>query len=245
MAKIVPLIQQMSLEKLKRLITIQLFTIYLRYLLGAAFVFASIVKIQGQRFTTDSGSTAPINESWHLFETLYQSGLYWHFIGWGQCLAGFLLMTQFFATLGAVLFLPVMLNIFVITISYYFAATPIITGLMLLANIYLLIWDWPRLKVVAWPLQSTFVPVDYLLLKRSSWAYLGLFYFSLTVYVRLAVHSFAVLLAAFGVACVIGLLVLIYNLRAHKQASASSESALNQHRDSGGCKSLQGDQRAC
>ena len=37
----------MILEKLKQLTTIQLFTIYLRYLLGAAFVFASIVKIQG------------------------------------------------------------------------------------------------------------------------------------------------------------------------------------------------------
>uniref|UniRef100_UPI0035CBD39B hypothetical protein n=1 Tax=uncultured Nostoc sp. TaxID=340711 RepID=UPI0035CBD39B len=154
----------MILEKLKRLTTIQLFTIYLRYLLGTAFVFASIVKIQGQRFTTNSGSGAPINESWHLFETLYQSGLYWQFIGWGQCLAGFLLMTQLFSTLGAVLFLPIMLNIFVITISYYFAATPIITFLMLLANIYLLIWDWPRLSVVIWPFQSTFVPIDYPLL---------------------------------------------------------------------------------
>ena len=214
----------MIVGKLRRSVTFQLFTIYLRYLLGAAFVFASIVKIQGQRFTTDSGSTAPINESWHLFETLYQSGLYWHFIGWGQCLAGFLLMTQFFSTLGAVLFLPIMLNIFVITISYYFAATPLITGLMLLANIYLLIWDWPRLKVVVWPLQSTFVPVDYPLLKRSSWAYLGLLYFSLTLYVRLAIHSFAVLLAAFGGACIVGLLVLIYNLRTREQVNISSES---------------------
>ena len=219
-----PLIQQMSLEKLKRLTTIQLFTIYLRYLLGAAFVFASIVKIQGKRFTTDPGISTPINDSWHLFETLYQSGLYWHFIGWGQCIAGFLLMTQLFSTLGAILFLPIMLNIFMITISYYFAATPIITFLMLLANVYLLVWDWPRLKVVIWPFQSTFVQTDYPLSKRQSWAYLGLFYFGLTVWVRLAVHSFLVLLAAFGGACVVGLLVLLYNIKAQKQANTTLKS---------------------
>ncbi|AKD54861.1 hypothetical protein [Spirosoma radiotolerans] len=216
----------MILEKLKRLIAVQVFTIYLRYLLGAAFVFASIVKIQGQRFTTNSGSDAPINESWHLFETLYQSGLYWHFIGWGQCLAGFLLMTQLFSTLGAVVFLPIMLNIFVITISYYFAATPIITFLMLLANVYLLIWDWPRLSMVVWPFQSTFVQVDYPLLKMSSWVYIGLFYFGLTIYVKLAVNSFPVFLAVFLGACVVGLSALIYNLKAYKQMNTGSRSIL-------------------
>jgi hypothetical protein len=214
----------MNLEKLKRVTAIQLLTIYLRYLIGAAFVFASIVKIQGQRFTTDPGINSPINDSWHLFETLYQSGLYWQFIGWGQALAGFLLMTQIFSTLGALLFLPIMLNIFVITISYYFAATPVITFLMLLANVYLLVWDWPRLKVVVWPFQSTFVPIDYPLLRRQSWVYLGLFYFMLTIWVKLAVHSFFTLLAAFGGACVIGLLVLIYNLKIRKQLVNSLKS---------------------
>lgn len=214
----------MSLEKLKRVTVIQLFTIYLRYLLGAAFVFASIVKIQGKRFTTDPGIDAPINDSWHLFETLYQSGLYWNFIGWGQLIAGFLLMTQLFSTLGVVLFLPIMLNIFVITISYYFAATPVITGLMLLATSYLVVWDWPRFNVLAWPFQSTYDIPRYPLLEKQSWAYLGLFYFGLTIAVRLTVHSFFVLLIAFGGACLIGLLVLIYSLRTRKPVNDSFKS---------------------
>ena len=135
-------------------------------------------------------------------------------------------MTQLFATLGAVLFLPIMLNIFVITISYYFAATPVITGLMLLANVYLLVWDWPRLSVVVWPFQSTFIPIDYPLFQKSSWIYLGLFYFGLTLYIRLAVHSFPVLLGAFGGAGSVGLLVLTYNLKTHKQVNNSSKSGL-------------------
>ena len=217
------IIQQMRLENLKRLTIIQLFTIYLRYLLGAAFVFASIVKIQGKRFTTDSGISSPIGESWHLFETLYQSGLYWHFIGWGQLMAGFLLMTQLFSTLGAMLFLPIMLNIFVITVSYHFGGTPIITFLMLMANVYLLVWDWPRFKVIVWPFQSTYVHTDYPFLKRPIWAYLGLFYFVLTIWIKLSTHSFFELLTAFGGACVVGLLVLVYNLTAkNKRVIASN-----------------------
>ena len=126
----------------------QLFIIYTRYLIGFAFVFASVKKIQGRRFTSVSGAENPINTSWHFFETLYQSGLYWKFIGAGQLIAGLLLMTQRYSKLGAVVFFPVIANVFVITVSYDFNGTPIITGLMLLANIMLLVWDWDTLKVL-------------------------------------------------------------------------------------------------
>jgi hypothetical protein len=109
--------------------------IYSRYLLGGSFVFASLIKLKGQRFTTDSGAAEPINSSLHYFETMYQSGLYWKFIGLGQLLAGFLLMTQRYSKLGALINFPIIANIFVITLSYYFAFTPIIVGLMLLATV--------------------------------------------------------------------------------------------------------------
>lgn len=121
-----------------------IFVIYLRYLIGGAYVFSSILKIQGHRFTTGSGATAPIDSPWHLFETLYQSGLYWNFLGWSQLIAGLLLMTQRYATIGALVFFPITVNIFFISISYYFAGTPIITGLLLLANIFLLLWDYDK-----------------------------------------------------------------------------------------------------
>lgn len=125
----------------------QIFVIYLRYLLGFAFVFASIVKIQGLRFTAESGATNPINSSWHYFETMYQSGLYWRFIGIGQFIAGALLLTQRYAKLGIMTYLPIIANIFVVTISYDFRGTPIITGLMLLASIFLCYWDWNVFKI--------------------------------------------------------------------------------------------------
>lgn len=136
------------MRSLKQKIPVQLFIIYLRYLIGGAFVFAAIVKIKGERFTTLDGTASPLNSPFHLFETLYQSGFYWKFLGIGQVVAGFLLMTQKYAKLGALMFLPIISNIFVITLSYDFKGTPVITGLMLLANILLVVWDWDELKIL-------------------------------------------------------------------------------------------------
>lgn len=136
------------MNKIKSNIFLQILIIYTRYLIGAAFVFAAIVKVKGGRFTTLDGINEPINSAWHMFETLYQSGLWWKFLGLGQIIAGFLLMTQRYAKLGALLFLPIISNVFVITISYDFRGTPVITGLMLLANIMLVLWDWDEVKIL-------------------------------------------------------------------------------------------------
>ncbi|GAB4165250.1 MAG: hypothetical protein Tsb0033_26940 [Winogradskyella sp.] len=136
------------MHKLKQKILPQLFIINLRYVLGGAFVFASLIKIKGHRFTTLSGEVEPINSAWHFFETMYQSGFYWKFIGICQLLAGLLIMTQRYSKLGAVINLPIVLNIFIITLSYDFNYTPVITGLMLVANIVLIIWDWNELKLL-------------------------------------------------------------------------------------------------
>jgi hypothetical protein len=87
-----------------------IFVIYLRYLIGGAMVFSSIVKIKGERFTSQDGINEPIHSAWYLFETLFQSGIYWRFLGWSQLLAGMLLMTQFYSALGAVVLLPINLK---------------------------------------------------------------------------------------------------------------------------------------
>ena len=138
---------------LKQLVIFQLFTILLRYVLGGAFVYASIFKILGIRFTPKSGASAPINTLPHFMEAMYQSGYYWYFIGWGQLIIGFLLLSQLFSTVGAVAFFPLMLmlNIVVITTSFDSVSVLIITSLMLLANLYLLLWDWNRLKFIVLP----------------------------------------------------------------------------------------------
>ncbi len=126
----------------------QIFVIYLRYLLGFAFILSSIVKIQGLPFTGESGVDNPINSAWHYFETMYQSGLYWRFIGVSQFIAGSLLITQRFAKLGAIVYLPIITNIFIVTISYDFHGTLVITGLMLLSTLFLIYWDWNTFKIL-------------------------------------------------------------------------------------------------
>lgn len=136
-----------AINKIKSTVWAQLFLIYTRYLIGSAFVFASIVKIKGERFSRP-GMDDPMGTPFHLFETLYQTGLWWQFIGWGQFLAGAFLLTQRYALLGAVMNFPIVLNVFFITISLDFSGTPMITSGMLLANLVLLMWHWPQLKVL-------------------------------------------------------------------------------------------------
>ena len=165
----------------------QIFVVYLRYVIGFAFVFASLVKIQGLRFTTESGAENPINSAWHFFETLYESGVYWRFLGWAQLITGTLLLTQRYAKLGAVLFLPIITNVFVITISYDFRGTPIITGLMLLSTLFLLVWDWDSLKILInkTPTHSTEKRLE----DDRAWVYLGIVFLIVTVLSRLFLHN--------------------------------------------------------
>ncbi len=165
------------ISRLKQNPVLQLFTISLRYLLGAAFVFASIFKIQGIRFTPESAANAPINSLEHFFEAMYQTPYYWSFIGWAQLIVGALLMSQTFSTAGAVAYFPLILNIFVITISFNSPNILLITFLMMCGNLYLLLWDWNKLKFIALPEPQAFVDDTAEFSKRKIWTVLGIFLF--------------------------------------------------------------------
>lgn len=121
-----------------------------RILLALAFVPTAIVKVMGHRFTSISTDT-PIG---YFFEAMYQSGMYWRFLGVSQLVAGILLLIPATSAVGAVLFFPIILNIFVITVSLHFTGTPVITGLMLLAATFLLCWDYDRFASILWGPQA-------------------------------------------------------------------------------------------
>ncbi|MBX2947565.1 MAG: hypothetical protein KF725_17175 [Cyclobacteriaceae bacterium] len=130
---------------------LQIFTIYLRYLIGGAFVIAAfgMGKVTAKKVSLMGSLDKPIQDLepiQQFFRVMIDSGMYWQFIGWTQIIAGALLMTQRFARLGAVIFFGLILNIFLITVAYKFTGTPIITGLMLLAVTYLLVWDLRSLQ---------------------------------------------------------------------------------------------------
>lgn len=196
-------------EKLKSSRLLQVFMIYTRYLIGGAYVFASIVKVKGERFYTDLESieSSKFGEIAHFFETMYQSGIYWQFIGWGQLIAAFILMTQRFSKLGAIIFLPVSLNIFVITFSLGFGNTTVITFFMLLANLMLLAWDWDELKSII-NIHSQKIIIKASFEKLQVWEIAGVLIFFSTLIVRLYFQNFWVFLAWASSCTVIALLAL-------------------------------------
>ena len=210
------------MNRLKSLFLAQIFIIYTRYLIGVAFVFACIIKIKGKRFTTYSHEDAPIGSTMHFFEVLYQTGLYWQFIGWAQLLAGFLLMTQRYAKLGALVNFPILLNVFVITISMEFGGTPLITGLMLLANAMLLIWHWGELKSLI-NLPYTPEPKDQEE-NKSLWAIAGLLLFLSTAGYRVLFDMYNPFFW-FGTGFIIGLSAFLIRLVQRKRAKKNLSQA--------------------
>lgn len=131
----------MNFQQLRTNRTNQWIIIHLRYLIGFAFIPSGLVKVLGHRFTTIQTD----NPVGYFFEALYQSGMYWNFLGWVQLIAGILLITQRYATLGALMFFAILSNIWIITLSMSFNGTWIITSLMMFAVMILLIWDKHKL----------------------------------------------------------------------------------------------------
>jgi uncharacterized membrane protein YphA (DoxX/SURF4 family) len=162
------------LFRLKLIKGFQVFTIFVRYLLGIAFVWASILKIKGIRFEPNSGENTPIDSLSHLLEAMYRSGFYWYFIGWGQLIAGLLIMSQIFSTLGAVVYFPIMLTIFVLTTAFQGPIFLTMTSLMLLTNIYLLLWDWNKLKFIILNNPGEYIDQNTQFLRKKIWTYIGI-----------------------------------------------------------------------
>ncbi len=120
---------------------LQRFTLMNRLLLAMAFLPAGLVKLTGQRFTI-----LPVDDPvGFFFEAMYRTGPWWRFIGLVQVLAAVLLLVPRTATLGAVLFAPVVGSILLITVGVGFGLTAVIVAGMLLANVWLICWDADRI----------------------------------------------------------------------------------------------------
>jgi hypothetical protein len=122
----------------------QVFTVFTRILLAIGFIPPSYKKIIHVPFTSLPDS----NPVGHYFNALYQTGFYYEFLGWGQMIAAILLLFPRTAHLGALLFLPIIANIAVLTTSVGFAGTWLITILMTFAATWLVAWDYDRLKPI-------------------------------------------------------------------------------------------------
>lgn len=196
---------------LRKILFFKLVVIYLRYLIGFAFVFASFIKIQGERFTSIP-VTEPVG---YFFEAMYQTGFYWNFLGWSQFIAGALLMTQRFATVGAMAFSPIILNVFMITHAVDFGmGTPVITTLMLLGTIFLLLWDYKKWAILfqrdhTIQIDLTKEPED-LFMNDPVWVITGICFVLLLIFPRLMNLGSPFIWSAYFP--LIGLISLIYAL---------------------------------
>ena len=123
---------------------LQLFTAFTRVLLAVGFVPPSIPKILHRPFTILPDSD-PVGA---YFGALYNTGFYYEFIGWAQLTAALLLIIPRTAHIGALMFLPIIVNISVLTISVGFKGTWVITLLMCFAAAWLVVWEYDRLKPV-------------------------------------------------------------------------------------------------
>ena len=119
------------------------FTLGLRILLAIAFIPTGAVKLLGNRFTSGIQTEgSPLD----LFEALYQSGIYWQFLGAAQIIAGCLLLFYRTSATGALLFLAIASNILFITLSYDFGSTTVVSSGITLAALWMIFWHWDRIR---------------------------------------------------------------------------------------------------
>ena len=121
-----------------------LFTWGTRILLALAFIPSGLKKVLGERFTILDIETSV----GFFFEALYRTGWYYNFLGFMQLLVAVLILIPRATTLGALLYLPIIINIFIFVVAMHFTGTPYIVGLMLIANLYLLFWDYNKIKKI-------------------------------------------------------------------------------------------------
>lgn len=106
--------------------------------LGLGFVLSGLRKMPGVKFT----SLPMSNPVGLFFESMYTTGFYWNFIGYYQIFTGVLLLVNWWKRLSPVLAMPVTVNILLVSVSLHMKGTPFITAMMVLGNLFLLLWHW-------------------------------------------------------------------------------------------------------
>lgn len=120
------------------------FAIFNRFALAAGFIPSGMVKILGERFT-DLSVSHPMG---HFLYAFYRTGYYYTFVGVLQIAAAILLLIPRTSTLGAMIYFPIILNICILSFSVRFEGSLLTAPLMVLANLYLLCWNYHKLKFI-------------------------------------------------------------------------------------------------
>lgn len=112
--------------------------------MGLTFILSGVRKLPGVKFTT-----LPIdNPIGFYFEAMYSTGFYWNFIGVFQIIVGIMIFFNRFVVISSLLMMPVVINIFLVSIALKMVGTPIITSAMVLGNLFLLVWHIKNYKTL-------------------------------------------------------------------------------------------------
>lgn len=188
-----------------------------RILLGFIFFTAGMGKItEGHYFpfTIFQSSLAKMLAPYGL-------GLWGEFVAWSQIIIGFLLMSQRFATLGAIMLMPLALNIFIIIVSLGFIGTTYVVGFLICLNLFLLAADYHKLKFLFLDNTTEF---RHIRLRRSFWQVDAVWLLGLTLCVAAALfhasnRAMTFSLSAAGIITFLAGGVWEYFLRKERQLS--------------------------
>ena len=106
--------------------------------MALTFIISGTRKLPGVKFTL----LPPSDPVGNYFQTMYDLGFYWNFIGYFQIAIGILAFFNRSVVAAILLMLPVTVNIFRVSVALDMRGTPLITAAMLLANFYLLFWHY-------------------------------------------------------------------------------------------------------
>lgn len=120
--------------------------VLIRLFLGYIFFSAGLCKLTLGHFGQIIGPPT--------LETIlakYGLGLFAQVVAVLQVSCGALLLTQRFATMGAIKLMPMNISILAVTVSMHWAGTPYVNAFFILLNAILLLYDWHKLKIMINP----------------------------------------------------------------------------------------------
>ena len=133
-----------QIDRLKKYMTLVFLYWCARIGMGLTFIISGIRKLPGVKFTA-----LPVdNPVGSYFEAMYSTGFYWNFIGYFQILIGVLIFFNRFVVISSLLMMPVVINIFLVSIALNMRGTPLITSAMILGNLFLLVWHIKNYKTL-------------------------------------------------------------------------------------------------
>jgi uncharacterized membrane protein YphA (DoxX/SURF4 family) len=136
-------------ERARRVRALWWFAWCVRVLLAVAFLPSGLTKVLGLPFTRLDPQTSDVGRLF--FALQHDFGGLYPFIGACQLAAAVLLLIPRTTLVGALVHLPITGGIVVITTTVGFAGTWLIAILMLLGVVFLICWDWHRVRALIDP----------------------------------------------------------------------------------------------